>query len=185
MSGPDMRGANAPRRSMKSSAPAPRAMQSPCRSPTIQNRSPMVKSCRIFFSGRCSIQPSSMSSIPIRVYAISVRRSGSWIRGEKDVAGRYIAQLNSAKVFNAPIATRVDPNPGFFRAETYHQDYLVRHPDAGYIATYDLPKVAQLKSSLPGRLSGDTCDGALTSHLASRIRPCSDIEWRRQTGSRS
>jgi peptide-methionine (S)-S-oxide reductase len=68
---------------------------------------------------------------------------------QKDVAGRYIAQLNSAKVFNAPIATRVDPNPGFFRAETYHQDYLVRHPDAGYIATYDLPKVAQLKALFP------------------------------------
>ncbi len=68
---------------------------------------------------------------------------------QKSVAERYIAQLNGAKVFAAPIATRVDPYTGFFRAEGYHQDYLVRHPDAAYIATYDLPKVAALKTMFP------------------------------------
>ncbi len=68
---------------------------------------------------------------------------------QKQVATRYIAQLNAARVFKAPIATRVDPNPGFYRAEPYHQDYLIRHPDAPYIATYDLPKVAALKALFP------------------------------------
>jgi peptide-methionine (S)-S-oxide reductase len=68
---------------------------------------------------------------------------------QKMVAERYIAQLNRAKVFAHPIATRVDPNTGFFRAEAYHQDYLVRHPDATYIATFDLPKVAALKTMFP------------------------------------
>jgi len=69
---------------------------------------------------------------------------------QKEVAERYIAQLNTAKVFSRPIATRVDPDSGFFRAEDYHQDYLVRHPDQPYIATYDLPKVAALKALFPG-----------------------------------
>ena len=69
--------------------------------------------------------------------------------GQRIVAERYIAQLNAAKVFRRPIATRVDPNTGFFRAEAYHQDYLVRHPDAPYIAVYDLPKVAALKAMFP------------------------------------
>lgn len=68
---------------------------------------------------------------------------------QKMVADRYIAQLNRAKVFARPIATRVDANPGFFRAEAYHQDYLVRHPDAPYIATFDAPKVAALKAMFP------------------------------------
>jgi peptide-methionine (S)-S-oxide reductase len=63
-----------------------------------------------------------------------------------DVARRYIAQLNEAKVFRAPIATRVDRFSGFFPAEAYHQDYLVRHPESAYIAAYDLPKVARLKA---------------------------------------
>jgi peptide-methionine (S)-S-oxide reductase len=70
---------------------------------------------------------------------------------QKQVAERYVAQLNAARVFGAPIATRVDADAGFFRAETYHQDYLVRHPDAPYIATFDLPKVADLRALFPDR----------------------------------
>jgi len=69
--------------------------------------------------------------------------------GQKAVATRYIAQLGAAHVFARPIATRVDRYTGFFPAETYHQDYLVRHPDQPYIAAYDLPKVAALKALLP------------------------------------
>ncbi len=68
---------------------------------------------------------------------------------QRNVAQRYIAQLDAAKAFRRPIATRVDPYRGFFRAETYHQDYLVRHPEQPYIAAYDLPKVAALKALLP------------------------------------
>jgi len=70
---------------------------------------------------------------------------------QKTVAQRYIAQLNAARIYQRPIATRVDPSSGFFRAEAYHQDYLVRHPDAPYIATYDLPKVADLRTLFPAQ----------------------------------
>jgi len=70
---------------------------------------------------------------------------------QKRVAEAYIQQLNEAHVFRKPIATRVDPLKGFFKAEDYHQDYLVRHPDQPYIATYDVPKVAALRSVFPDR----------------------------------
>ena len=73
---------------------------------------------------------------------------------QRNVAVRYIAQLNGAKAFRHPIATRVDPLAGFFRAEGYHQNYLVRHPDAAYIATYDMPKVAALKVLFPAAYQG-------------------------------
>jgi peptide-methionine (S)-S-oxide reductase len=78
-------------------------------------------------------------------------RSEIWFASDaqKTVAERYIAQLNAAHAFKKPIATRVDPLPGFFAAEGYHQDYLVRHPDSLYISTYDLPKVAALKRVFP------------------------------------
>lgn len=68
---------------------------------------------------------------------------------QKMVADRYIVQLNRASLFKGPIATRVAPDSGFFRAEAHHQDYLVRHPDAPYIATFDAPKVAALKTLFP------------------------------------
>jgi peptide-methionine (S)-S-oxide reductase len=73
---------------------------------------------------------------------------------QRDIAQRYIAQLDQAHVFGRPIATRVDPDQGFFPAEDYHQDYLTRHPDSPYIATYDLPKIENLKRLFPDAYVG-------------------------------
>jgi peptide-methionine (S)-S-oxide reductase len=69
--------------------------------------------------------------------------------GQKAVAERYITQLDAAKLFHRSIVTRVDPFNGFYDAEGYHQDYLIHHPDASYISTFDLPKVAALKALFP------------------------------------
>ena len=69
--------------------------------------------------------------------------------GQRLTAQHYIAQLNGAKAFHSPIATRVDPLKGFYAAEAHHQDYLIRNPDQPYIYTYDLPKVAALKAAFP------------------------------------
>ncbi len=69
--------------------------------------------------------------------------------GQKAVAERYIAQLTAAHAYARPIATRVDPDTGFFHAEDYHQDYLVHHPDQPYIFVNDLPKVRALKTQFP------------------------------------
>lgn len=65
------------------------------------------------------------------------------------MARAYVAQLDAAHAFSAPIATRVDPLHGFWPAESYHQDYLTLHPDAPYIAINDQPKVAALKRLFP------------------------------------
>ena len=64
---------------------------------------------------------------------------------QKQAAERYIAQLDAAKVYPSKIVTQVAPLMAFYPAEGYHQDYLTLHPESGYIATYDLPKVANLK----------------------------------------
>ncbi len=72
---------------------------------------------------------------------------------EGEVARRYIASLDAAHVFARPIATRVETLRGFYPAEAHHQDYLVRNPDSGYIATFDLPKVAALQRLFPSQYS--------------------------------
>jgi len=68
---------------------------------------------------------------------------------QQRVAQAYIAQLDRAKVYRSPIATKVEAAHGFYRAEDYHQDYLIRHPDNPYIATYDQPKVEALQRLFP------------------------------------
>jgi peptide-methionine (S)-S-oxide reductase len=68
---------------------------------------------------------------------------------QQQVAAAYIAQLEQAKTFDAPIVTRVDPLKGFYPAEAYHQDFLVNHPDYPYIVFNDLPKIDNLKRLLP------------------------------------
>ena len=68
---------------------------------------------------------------------------------QKTVADKYIAQLDAAKVFPARIVTQVGPLAAFYDAEAYHQDYATLHPESGYIARFDLPKIANLKSTFP------------------------------------
>ena len=68
---------------------------------------------------------------------------------QKTATERYIAQLDAAKVFPAKIVTQVGPLAAFYPAEAYHQDYATLHPESGYIATFDLPKIANLKGLYP------------------------------------
>ncbi len=64
---------------------------------------------------------------------------------QQAIARAYIAQLQQAGVFPQPIVTQLAPLTGFYRAEDYHQDFLVRNTDYGYIVQNDLPKIANLQ----------------------------------------
>ena len=68
---------------------------------------------------------------------------------QKELAERYIAQLDNAKVFGKPIVTQVVPLDKFYAAEDYHQNYLALHPEQPYIVYNDLPKLAELKKEFP------------------------------------
>jgi peptide-methionine (S)-S-oxide reductase len=65
------------------------------------------------------------------------------------VARAYIAQLDQAHVFGAPIVTKIEEGRTFYPAEAYHQNYLTLHPDSPYIAYNDLPKIELLKQAFP------------------------------------
>ncbi|HTP93329.1 MAG TPA: peptide-methionine (S)-S-oxide reductase MsrA [Xanthobacteraceae bacterium] len=64
---------------------------------------------------------------------------------QKRVAEAYIAQLDKAHVFRAPIVTKLEALSGFYPAEAYHQDFAVLHPSYPYIVFNDAPKVENLK----------------------------------------
>jgi peptide-methionine (S)-S-oxide reductase len=68
---------------------------------------------------------------------------------QRHIAESYIAQLSQAKAFARPIVTRVDVLKGFYAAEGYHQDFLIKNPDYPYIVFNDLPKIKNLKAQFP------------------------------------
>jgi peptide-methionine (S)-S-oxide reductase len=84
---------------------------------------------------------------------------------QQRVAQAYMAQLNAAHVFARPIVTQLTPLPAFYPAESYHQDYATLHPDNGYIAYNDLPKLTQLQLRFPSLYADKP---VLTSEVASR-----------------
>lgn len=69
------------------------------------------------------------------------------------VAQAYIAQLDAARTYERPIATRIEPGAAFFPAEAYHQDYMVQNPRDRYILVNDAPKLRDLKRFFPERAS--------------------------------
>lgn len=64
------------------------------------------------------------------------------------VAREYIAQLNAARSWGKPLATRVESGQ-FFAAEAYHQNFAFKNPSHPYITQWDAPKVAALQKTFP------------------------------------
>jgi peptide-methionine (S)-S-oxide reductase len=69
---------------------------------------------------------------------------------QRQVAEAYVAQLGKAGLWDRPIATKIEAYRGFHAAERYHQDYMLHHPDSGYIRVNDAPKVRALEALYPG-----------------------------------
>ena len=68
---------------------------------------------------------------------------------QRRIAQAYINQLNRAKVFERPIATQVARLQGFYKAESYHQDFAIKYPNDPYIVVNDHPKLANLRKEMP------------------------------------
>ena len=68
-------------------------------------------------------------------------------------ARAFIARLNGAHIYKAPIATKIESG-GFYPAEAYHQDFARKHPDYPYIVVNDRPKVIALQKKFPALYKG-------------------------------
>ena len=66
---------------------------------------------------------------------------------QRRVAERYIAQIEAAGLFDAPIATTLEPLERFYVAEQYHHGYAARNPWQPYIRAVSTPKVDKLRKT--------------------------------------
>jgi peptide-methionine (S)-S-oxide reductase len=68
-------------------------------------------------------------------------------------AKAFIARLDAAHFYKAPIATKIETG-GFFPAEAYHQGFARKHPYFPYIVVNDRPKIVELQKKFPGFYKG-------------------------------
>jgi peptide-methionine (S)-S-oxide reductase len=80
---------------------------------------------------------------------------------QKRVAEAYIQQLAAAKAFSKPIVTKVAPLQAFYRAEDYHQDYVLHCSqnsplctNGSYVSYNDVPKLANFRKQYPELAKG-------------------------------
>ncbi|WP_206242334.1 peptide-methionine (S)-S-oxide reductase MsrA [Novosphingobium terrae] len=68
---------------------------------------------------------------------------------QEKVARAYLAQLDAAHLWKGAVVTRVEPMKGFYPAETYHQDFMLKNPGHPYIQYWDVAKVEGLRKLFP------------------------------------
>ena len=71
---------------------------------------------------------------------------------QEQIARKKIAELEAAKLWNAPIVTEVVPITAFYPAEEYHQEYFSRNPYQPYCQIVVAPKVAKARKKFLARL---------------------------------
>lgn len=69
---------------------------------------------------------------------------------QRDRARQYIAALQRAHTFSAPIVTQLAPLSAFYPAEPGEQDFVARNPDNPYVVVNDAPKLVHLRERFPG-----------------------------------
>ena len=74
---------------------------------------------------------------------------------EKQLTDAYIKQLNSAGKYNNPIAVQTVPFTRFWDAEDYHQDYIVKNPNQGYVQAVSIPEIKHLQKLYPELIKPD------------------------------
>jgi len=64
---------------------------------------------------------------------------------QRDVAAAYLKQMERSDVWDGPIVTGIERHRTFYPAEEYHQDFMAKNPNHGYIRRWDKPKVEALR----------------------------------------
>jgi peptide-methionine (S)-S-oxide reductase len=79
-------------------------------------------------------------------------RNALWpVTGPQVKAARaYLAQLSAKSPWGKKPVTKLESGI-FYPAEAYHQDFMKKNPNHGYIRAWDAPKVANLKRLFPER----------------------------------
>lgn len=77
-------------------------------------------------------------------------RSAILTNGPEQAKEVEASRVEAQKKFDKPIATIVKPLQTFYPAEEYHQDYVRRNPNQGYVRNVSIPRLRELGLKPPG-----------------------------------
>jgi peptide-methionine (S)-S-oxide reductase len=71
---------------------------------------------------------------------------------QEATARQVMAEVESLKIWDAPLVTELQTAPRFWPAEAEHQDYFSRNPWSGYCRAVIAPKVTKFRKTFASRL---------------------------------
>jgi peptide-methionine (S)-S-oxide reductase len=74
---------------------------------------------------------------------------------EKQIILAEIQKLTDAHTYPNKIVTQVVPFTNFYTAEAYHQEYIFRHPENGYVQQVSIPDFVHFKEVFKGNFKKD------------------------------
>lgn len=69
---------------------------------------------------------------------------------EKKIIDDEIAMLTATRKFSGKIVTEVKPFGNFYPAEDYHQEYILHHPQNGYVQGVSIPEYLEFRKTFKG-----------------------------------
>ena len=70
---------------------------------------------------------------------------------EKAIAQQAVRNTTKSGRFKNPIVTELKPLNEFYRAESYHQQYIDRHPNDPYVRSVSIPRFELFKKTYKGK----------------------------------
>ncbi|MDQ3193527.1 MAG: peptide-methionine (S)-S-oxide reductase, partial [Bacteroidota bacterium] len=74
---------------------------------------------------------------------------------EKQLAEKFISDLNQSGKFNKPVAAEVIKFTEFWPAEKYHQDYIMKNPGDSYVRNESIPRLKRTQKQIPDLIKPD------------------------------
>jgi peptide-methionine (S)-S-oxide reductase len=71
---------------------------------------------------------------------------------EKALAEQGIRNISKSGRFQKPVVTELKPLKDFYRAESYHQDYIKHNPGNSYVRSVSIPRYELFKKTYKGNL---------------------------------
>lgn len=72
--------------------------------------------------------------------------------GEEEIAKKSLADFSNNGLYDRKIVSEIKKLTEFYRAEEYHQDYIIHHPTNSYVVNVSIPRFEKFKKTYKGKL---------------------------------